>query len=86
MVRFTENKRIKPMMSIKGETANKIMPNDSISEKNSSFSMVMPVPKKTINVLKYAKNVRSLASLVRSMANQSRVINGDSLSMMLICL
>lgn len=69
-----------------GEMINKITPNDFISEKNSSLSKVMPVPKKTTKVLKYAKNVRSFASLVRSMANQSLVINADLFSIISISL
>lgn len=52
MVRFTENKRINPMIKIIGDMINKITPNDFISEKNSSFNNVMPVPRNTIKVLK----------------------------------
>ncbi len=80
MVLFTEIKRNKPITKMIGDMINKTKPKDFISEKNSNLSKVMPVPKNTTKVLKYAKNVRSFASFVRSIANQSLVINGDLFS------
>lgn len=75
MVCFTLISRMMPTISIIGDIINNAIPNVLKSEKNSILSTVRPVPKNTINVLKYAKNVLSLASFVRSMANQSLVIN-----------
>ena len=52
MVRLTENNRTKPIINMIGDITSNIKPNDFISEKNSNFNMVIPVPEKTIKVLK----------------------------------
>ena len=75
MVCLTRNNLINPMINIIGDINNRTIPKVFNSEKNSIFNTVNPVPKKTIKVLKYAKNVRSLANLVRSIASQSLVIS-----------